>query len=153
MSIRPPRLIAFSMLFLGILALTPARVGAQVFDTIRFTAPFSFIAGKVELPSGTYTISPVGISASAIFIRSFEHGVLVSVDPVDRPMSPAITAQSGEQLVFKLREGKCVLSQIWENGNRDGEQVAGTYPVQPSKSAGIPSAEDVTVLIPAQLSR
>jgi len=153
MSIRTSRLIGFSMLFAGILALTPVRAGAQVFDTIRFTAPFSFIAGKVELPAGTYTISPVGISASAVFIRNYDRGVLISVDPAGRPMSSSINAQSGEKLVFKLREGKYVLSQIWENGDRDGEQIAGTYPVAAPKSAGISSAEDVTILIPAQAAR
>jgi len=153
MSIRTSWSIGFSMLFVGILALTPARAGAQVFDTIRFTAPFPFIAGKVELPAGTYTITPVGIDVSAVFIRDFDHGVFVSVDPADRPMSQAINAQSGEKLIFKLRDGKYVLSQIWENGNRDGEQVAGTYPVPAPKSAAVPSSNDLTVVIPARPSR
>src|SRR5580765_4349105 len=99
-SMSTSRLVGFSMLFVGILALTPARAGAQVLDTIRFTAPFSFIAGKVELPAGTYTITPVGIDISAVFIRDFDHGVFVSVDPAGRPMSQAINAQSGEKLIF-----------------------------------------------------
>jgi hypothetical protein len=142
-------LLALPIAVVSLLVATPSLVGAQVIDPLRATVPFPFIAGSGVYPAGTYTFSP-SQNLEVLVISSFGHSGFANVNPVGHPMSPDINAKSGDELVFSLREGQYVLSQIWENGTASGEQLAGTYPTKPSKvrnstlypAAVIPAAHD-----------
>jgi hypothetical protein len=45
-------------------------LAAQVDNSVVFTAPFPFYAGKVELPAGTYKISEPNENIDVVLIRS-----------------------------------------------------------------------------------
>jgi hypothetical protein len=69
---------------MGLLSLLSALpLAAQVDYGVVFTAPFPFYAGNVELPAGSYKLTPLNINTHVLLLRNSArtHGVFVNYTP------------------------------------------------------------------------
>ncbi len=66
------RKLVMTMGMLSLLSVMPltAQVADSVFYKVVFTAPFSFYAGNVKLPAGSYMITQPNQNASTVLIRN-----------------------------------------------------------------------------------
>ncbi|MEZ5320066.1 MAG: hypothetical protein R2752_21880 [Vicinamibacterales bacterium] len=110
-------------------ALAAVPASAQLHETLRFTAPFPFVAGHTQYPAGQYTLTTTEQSPSLLALTGGLRAGFIMVDPAGRPLSADITSSSpGDAVVFERRngEGEYVLCQVWQDGTSMGDQVAGT---------------------------
>jgi hypothetical protein len=62
-------------------ALSVMPLAAQIDNGVVFTAPFSFYAGNVELPAGSYKVTHLDMTTKMVLVRNIAsmNGVVVNV--------------------------------------------------------------------------
>lgn len=117
----------------AVFALTVALLGiptvahAQVVKPMRFTAPFSFEAGRQMMPAGTYLLTPVH--------NRFETFMLTNLAEPDRTVfvtgdglaNTRTKATDSDKIVFEPGQTHYVMCQVWSVESKSGLQLTGTY--------------------------
>jgi hypothetical protein len=114
-----------SLLGLAALGLTASLAQAQITEGMHFTTTFSFTAGHTALPAGTYTITPM-VNDSAVLALSDGRRTVALLEA-----EPAASEKPGkaqpDEVVFTRTGDSYVLCQIWDEADRSGAQIAGTF--------------------------
>jgi hypothetical protein len=81
--------VVVSMGLLSLFSIMP--LAAQITDSVRFTAPFSFYVGNVKMPPGSYTLSqPMDLNLSMLLVRGIDspNSVAIGIIPTQSIQSP-----------------------------------------------------------------
>ncbi len=108
----------FALIGLGLLLAT-ASAYAQT-GVVKANVPFNFIVDKAELPAGQYRIQGIGISTSAMTIQSPDGKVVKAFIP---NTCASFRVQKTTKLVFHRYGSQYFLSQIWRQGNDQGQEL------------------------------
>lgn len=97
---------------------TPAR--AQVADVIVADIPFGFTVRNTTLSAGRYTINRLGSQPGVMVVRDADgHGMVVFLTgAVQARKEPNVN-----ELIFDRAGDQYFLSEIFEEGNRDGVEL------------------------------
>jgi hypothetical protein len=90
---------------------------AQAAD--RFNIPFDFTVGKVTLPAGSYSVSPVGNIQTHLQLKNRDRneGVFQRIDSVG--LNPGRTSEA-TKLVFQHYGDQYFLAEFWKMGSTTG---------------------------------
>ena len=117
------RKLLVSLLALGSLyALTGMPAFGMVTSTVRVNVPFSFIVQKTVLPAGRYVITPLDSNDPNILVIRGEDGRRSAIVVTD-PVVPTANTPQGAELVFERVGNREYLTQIWESGVDDGNEI------------------------------
>jgi hypothetical protein len=143
--------LLLSLLVLGV----PAAARAQMFEPLRFTAPFAFQAGKRLLPAGTYLLAPLNdMNGGNLFTLSSRTTQLTFVMGDGLGVRPDRKAKTDEVIfAFDHAAGHYVMCQVWDEGERSGIQVHGTYDLTQAARAAQGNAPDRPEIVPVPAVR
>jgi hypothetical protein len=103
---------------LGLLLAT-ASASAQTMP-VKMSIPFNFIVNKTALPAGEYTVQSLGLSNTAILLRSTDR-------QITRTLLPNVCSSSEpstqNKLVFHRYGSEYFLAQIWRAGYEQGKEL------------------------------
>ena len=107
----------------------PAIAHAQMFEPLRFTAPFAFEAGNRMLPAGTYVLTPLTTNSGGhLYTLSNTRVALAFLNGDGLSANPAPKGNSDEVVFeFDHATGHYVMCQVWEASESSGIQLTGTY--------------------------
>jgi len=89
---------------------------------IKANIPFDFTAGKIKLPSGTYTVDR-GVVRGLLLIRAEDRKKNVFVSFIGGQTSKN---QSQAKMVFHRYGNQYFLSQVWDEGGTEAMQLPET---------------------------
>jgi hypothetical protein len=139
------------MLMLG----APAAARAQMYEPLRFTTPFAFQAGKRLLPAGTYLLAPLNdTNGGNLFMLSSRtaHATFVMGDGLG--VRPGAKAKTDEVIfAFDHATGHYVMCQVWDEGERSGIQIHGTYDLMQAARAAQGNAPNQPEIVPVPAVR
>jgi hypothetical protein len=114
-----------SLIGLAALSLTASIAHAQITEGIRFTTSFAFTAGRVELPAGTYLIAPMTNDPGVLAIEDAKGTrVILETDPAASEHPGRVES---DKVVFTKTDDTYVLCQVWDEADRSGAQIVGTF--------------------------
>jgi len=102
-------------------AVVPASLSAQSKFHFEVEVPFEFVLAGRTLPTGKYSIERLDAgNPNIVILKNLDINLVQSIfcQRVEKEI-PA-TASS---LIFKQREGKFYLAQVWTIGSQNGNQV------------------------------
>jgi hypothetical protein len=135
------RAIAVSILLGLFLLAATAPVQAQ--QPLRVKIPFAFVADKVTLPAGEYTVQPVRDGSPALILQRIDgRGNDTAIVLTHAAESSNYKPQSC--LVFRVYGEGYFLSQMWIGGNTSGRQLS-TSPIEKQLARNETSHEVVLV--------
>jgi hypothetical protein len=103
---------------LGLLLAT-ASASAQTMP-VKVNIPFNFIVNKAALPAGEYTVQSLGLSNTAILLRSTDRQITRTFLSNTCSSSEASTTS---KLVFHRYGSEYFLAQIWRAGYEQGKAL------------------------------
>ena len=120
------RCIVVSIL-LGLFLLVAAAPG-QAQQPLRVKIPFAFVADRVSLPAGEYTVQPARFGSPVLIVQR------VDSHPGEAAMVTTHAAvandwKSESCLVFRVYDNRYFLSEMWIAGTRTGRQLP-TSPIE-----------------------
>jgi hypothetical protein len=129
-------LAVFALLGLGV-------ASAQIFQSVAFTAPGSFVVGNATVPGGKYVIRLTDDSSMLELANDSDSiSVLFEVETID-----ARTASKSTEIVFNKYGNKLVLKSIYVRGEESGALSSTEMAERHHMKAGKPTK----VTIPATL--
>ncbi len=119
---------AIAVSILSGLFLLAAATPGQAQQPLRVKIPFDFVADKVTLPAGEYTVQPSRDGSPALIVQSIDGragaAAIVLTNAVE-----ANDWKSKNGLIFRAYGERYFLSEMWTAGARRGRQFR-TSPIE-----------------------
>jgi hypothetical protein len=94
--------------------------GSAYAQSVKFSVPFQFTVGAMEMPAGDYSIKSA--SSHMLIIQGLDRQTARSRF-LNYNSVKSFGVQDQTKLVFHCYGGLCFLSQIWTEGNDVGRQL------------------------------
>lgn len=105
----------------ALLFMSAGAANAQVPETMRFTTTFPFMVGKITMPAGSYTITPLPQDNALLQISNGRTSALMMTEndaPRVHPRQDIVT--------FVKRGDAYVLRDIWDSATSSGVEALPT---------------------------